>query len=181
MKQQPTTRTLIAAALSLLVVVLFVFAYLLPRLGHNRELATEIQSLEEGRGELSTLLSQVDPASRSLPPPQPDVPSWIAANTLTGMERKLVSNDPFRKGQGAQVRLRNVPPEQVAGFLNRLVQVRLQVLRLLLQDWDGNGKWEVEVFLAVPEGAVAPPGGAAAPPGAAAPSPATAPEGTDEP
>ncbi len=150
-------RKSVAVYVSILIGVCgFVFLYLLPRWHENGELAERIASLERTRSEVIRLLREERRLRRELPSPKPDVPGWVAEAALGGMERKLVSNDPYRKGAGAQVKLRNLNPKQVFDFMVRLLRVDLIIRRIVISDWDRNGNWDLEIFLEIPEGAKLP-------------------------
>ena len=53
--------------------------------------------------------------------------------------------------KGAQVKLRRLTPEDAAKFMSSLTRVRLVVERMQLQDSDGDGRWDMEINLKVPE------------------------------
>lgn len=132
------------------VFVVFLLLYFFPRASRLSQADQEIQELQGVRQEVSVLLPEVARTFPTTPLPQPDVRSWIAANSLAGIEKNLVANDGYLQGQGAQVRLRRLTPSQAARFLSTLTRVRLIVERLQMQDSDGDGRWDMEINVKVP-------------------------------
>ena len=87
---------------------------------------------------------------RPAPDPQPNVAGWLTRHALAGLENHLDANNPYKEGSGAQLKLRSLQADQVARFLSTLRQVNLVVDRLYLQDRDGNGRWDMEIYVEVP-------------------------------
>lgn len=141
---------LLLLGVGLAVFVLFLLVYALPRYRANRQLADEINKLEKARSEIALLLPERNRLQRNLPEPTPDVRSWIAANALSGLEKNLVKNNSGGGGTGADVQLRKLAPQQVAQFFSQLTLVDLIFERLVMEDFDGDGRWDVEVFVKVP-------------------------------
>lgn len=151
MNRETLDKNVIALVATGVVFILFLLVYYVPRsrsLHHTEETITELQTQ---RQEVALLLPELARTAPRTPLPTPDVRSWIAANCLRGLEKNLVANDGAHKGQGAQVKLRRLTPEQAAQFLSSLTRVRLSVERMQLQDSDTDGHWDLEISLKVPE------------------------------
>ncbi len=143
-------KNLVALLVAAVVFVLFLVVYFFPRASQLKQAKNAIEELSGVRQEVSVLLPEVARTVPTTPPPMPDVRSWIAANALSGIEKNLVANDGYLQGQGAQVKLRRLTPDQAARFLSALTRVRLIVERMQLQDSDGDGRWDMEISLKVP-------------------------------
>ncbi len=144
-------RNVIALGACAGVFLLFLLVYIFPRsrqLGRTEE---SIANLSSVRQEVSQILPDVARTAPSKPLPTPDVRSWIAANCLVGIDKNLVANDGYLKGQGAKVRLRRLSPQQAAQFLSQLTRVRLEIERMELQDSDGAGSWDLDIQVRVPQ------------------------------
>lgn len=131
--------------------LLFSLFYIFPR---SREMARtnqSIESLRTARQEVAAVLPEVSGSALTTPLPQGEVQSWISGQCLAGMVKNLVANDGYLKGQGAKVKLRRLTPQQAAVFLSRLTRVRLEVERMELQDSDGDGRWDMEIQVKVPQ------------------------------
>lgn len=151
MTRENLDKNLAAFIAMILAFVLFLMVYYLPR---NRSLHTTQETIRNLQGiqqEVSVLLPEVARTAPTAPMPTPDVRSWVANNALVGFEKNLVANDGYLKGQGAQVKLRRLSPEQAGQFLSSLTRVRLIVDRMQLQDLDSDGSWDIEISLKVPE------------------------------
>jgi type II secretory pathway component PulM len=144
-------KNLLAMVVTAIVFVLFLVAYVMPRSGTLNETRSSIEELQTVRQEVAVLLPEVARTVPTTPLPQPDVRTWIANNSLTGIEKNLIANDGYAQGKGAQVKLRRLKPEQAAKFMSNLTRVRLVVERMQLQDSDGDGHWDMEINLKVPE------------------------------
>ncbi len=144
-------RNVVALVGSGVVFVLFLLAYFFPRQNQLQTTRESIKTLNTTRQEVSVLLPLVARTAFTSPIPSPDVRSWIAANALGGLEKNLVANDGYLEGKGAQVKLRRMSPDQAARFLSQLTRVRLVIERMTLQDSDGDGRWDMEINLKVPD------------------------------
>lgn len=150
MQPADDNRAMRVVGIALLVLLAFLFLYALPRYRSNVALAQQTQQLEEVRGELAASLPEAQRLRNTLPEPAPDVRAWIAAEALQGLESNLVSNDSYSNGRGSQVKLRKLTPFEATQFLTNLTRVNLVFARLSLQDWDGDGNWDLEAFVEVP-------------------------------
>jgi type II secretory pathway component PulM len=144
-------KNLVAMAATAIVFVLFLAIYAIPRSSTLRETRNSIDELQTVRQEVAVLLPEVARTVPTTPLPQPDVRTWIANNSLAGIEKNLIANDGYDQGKGAQVKLRRLRPEDAAQFMSNLTRVRLVVERMQLQDSDGDGRWDMEISLKVPE------------------------------
>lgn len=144
-------KNLLAMVVTAIVFVLFLVSYVMPRSGTLRQTNESIEKLQTVRQEVAVLLPEVARTVPTTPLPEPDVRTWIATNSLAGIEKNLIANDGYLQGQGAQVKLRRLKPEEAAKFLSSLTRVRLVVERMQLQDSDGDGRWDMEINLKVPE------------------------------
>jgi len=146
-------RNLIALAATVCVFALFVVVYVLPRTAELRRTRDSITQLTKSRQELAILVPQVALTAINLPEPEPNVRAWITAQAFKGLDQaKQVSvNDGYLEGKGAKVKLRKLEPAQAAQFLSQLTRVRLVVERMVLQDADGDGFWDLEIDVKVPQ------------------------------
>lgn len=143
-------RNLTALSATGVVFLLFVLAYLGPRSAELRRLRESIQSLTAVRQEVTLLLPQVQQSAFTLPEPTDNVRSWVSAEALKGIEKQLVANDGYLEGKGAKVKLRRLSPAQAAQFFSQLTRVRLVIERLVMQDSDRDGRWDMEIDVRVP-------------------------------
>lgn len=133
--------------------MLFVAVYSFPRAAELRKTKESIANLIKARQEVSLILPQVTQTALTTPEPTPNVRAWITAQAFKGLDQaKQVSvNDGYLEGKGAKVKLRKLKPEQAARFLAQLTRVRLVVERMVLQDSDGDGYWDLEIDVKVPQ------------------------------
>lgn len=133
--------------------LLFVAVYLLPRTAEVKASQARSVSLTKARQEVSLLLPQVALSAQTAPEPTPNVRAWITAQALKGLDqaKQVSANDGYLQGKGAKLKLRKLTPEQAAQFFAQLTRVRLSVERMVLQDSDGDGFWDLEIDLKVPE------------------------------
>lgn len=155
MTPQPTVNPWIKYGAVILLTLVFIYGYALPRKHSVEALEQEIVGLESARGDLAKLLPEVSRLRQRVPNPPSadqkiDLRSWIAKNALTGLEKNLTSNDTFAQGAGAAVKLRKMSPAQVVRFMGELTRVNLMLERLVLNDWDGDGRWDLELMVKVP-------------------------------
>lgn len=134
-----------------IVALLFLFAYVLPRSSSNRNLESQIVAVQRSQGEILALLPESLQAKNSAPAPQPDVHTWISQNLLGGLERRLVAHNPYKNGQGAEVKLRSLTPAEVAAFVGGLATTNLVIKRVVMQDLGSRGQWELELFVETPD------------------------------
>lgn len=145
-------RNLIALAACAGVFLLFLLIYVFPR---SRQLARTEEAIADLKGvrqEVSQVLPEVTRTAPTSPLPTPDVPSWITTNCLAGIDKNVVANDGYLKGSGSKVRLRRLTPPQAAQFLSQLTRVRLEIERMELRDSDGDGHWDLDLQVRVPQG-----------------------------
>lgn len=131
--------------------LLFLFAYVLPRSNANRELEQRISTMQRSQSELIALVPESAQAKNFAPAPQPDVHTWISQNLLGGLERRLVAQNPYKNGAGAEIKLRALTPAEVAAFMGGLATTNLVIKRVVLQDLGSRGAWELELFVETPD------------------------------
>ncbi len=133
--------------------LLFVALYMFPRAAELRRTKESIVTLTKARQEVSLILPQVSQTALTAPEPTPNVRAWITAQAFKGLDQaKQVSvNDSYLEGKGAKIKLRKLKPDQAARFLAQLTQVRLVVERMVLQDSDSDGNWDLEIDVKVPQ------------------------------
>lgn len=139
----------VSAAVAL-IVLLWIFAYALPRMNEIGELEAANAAFERDRGRIAEALASYAGLRRALPEPTPNTSGWIASNAITGLENHLDFNNPYKNGQGSHVKFRNLRAEQVARFLSALRRVNVVVNTMSLQDRDGDGRWDLELMVEVP-------------------------------
>lgn len=144
-------RTVGLIAGTLLVLLVFIFAYALPRYHANLRLSQQIQQLQTVRQQLGGLLPEALRLKRTVPTPRPTVRDWITSKALGGIASKLVSNDSYANGRGSQIKLRKLTPFQTARFLTDLTRVDLVLQRVSLQDWDADGNWDLDAMVEEPK------------------------------
>ncbi len=133
--------------------LLFVAVYLFPRNAEIKASQARAVALMKARQEIALLLPQVAQSAQTAPEPTPNVRAWITSQALKGIDqaKQVSANDGYLGGKGAKVKLRKLTPEQAAKFFSELTRVRLSVERMVLQDSDGDGFWDLEIDLKVPE------------------------------
>ena len=150
-KLETWDKNLLAMLVGFLVFGLFLLLYFFPRSSSLSKTKDSIEVLQGVRQEVSVLLPEVARTSSLTPLPLPDVRTWVAANTLSGIENNLVANDGYLEGKGAQVKLRRLSPRQAVRFMSSLTRARLVIERMELQDSDGDGRWDMDISLKVPK------------------------------
>lgn len=124
--------------------------YAIVRGNENRNLAVQIQALELATQRAQTLVSGIDPALlKSRPAPQPDLPGWLAANTLKKFQDKVQTNEPTRTNRGVLLSLVRLTPLEVSALFSQFTQVGVRLPHLILSDPDGDGSWTMEVNIEV--------------------------------
>ena len=147
-------RRLIVIGAVLVFALLFVFAYALPRQRQLARLEQEIVQMQKVQADLDKILPQVaEESGPALPAPKPSVTAWISANALRGLDRRVVSNNPYKGTQGGELKLRSLKAEEVTALLHTLTQVNLVVRHFHLTDLGGRGVWDMDLMVEVPEGA----------------------------
>lgn len=150
MNEGNRTRLYVAIA-GAVAALLFLFVYVLPRSNANRQLETNINTLQRSQSEIMALLPESAQAKNFAPAPQPDVDTWISQNLLGGLERRLVAKNPYKNGTGQEIRLRALTPAEVAAFMGGLATTNLVVKRVNLQDLGSRGAWELELWVETPD------------------------------
>lgn len=143
-------RNLIALTATGIVFVVFLLAYFLPRTAKITQTRQAIESLNSTRQEVAILLPQVVETAFTTPEPADNVRSWISTEALKGLEKQMVGNDGYLEGKGAQVKLRRMSPAQTAQFISQLTRARLVIERLVMQDSDRDGRWDMDIDVRVP-------------------------------
>ena len=146
-------RNLVALTSAGAIFLLFLVGYFLPRTAQLQREREVLKQLNSTRQEVALLLPQVVQTAFTTPEPADNVRSWVSAEALVGLEKQLVANDGYLEGKGAQVKLHRMSPQQASQFLSQLTKVRLVVERMLLQDSDRDGRWDMEIDLRVPSSA----------------------------
>lgn len=146
-------RNLAALSLTFSLFLLFLIAYYLPRSAKLNSTLQQNATLSQTRQEVALLLPQLALTSPTAPPPSGKVSAFISTDALPGLDptKQVAANDSYLDGKGAKVKLRRLTPEQAAQFLAKLTKVRLIVERMQLQDSDGDGLWDIDIDLKVPE------------------------------
>lgn len=148
---EQTPRQTIYIGILIAVTALWTFVYALPRLSQVHTLEQESQGYARQRQEIANALAAYQRSRSDLPAPDPNTVSWLAANALTGLEKNLDSNNPYKDGKGSELKLRNIDGEQVAALFEKLNKVNLIITSLKMEDADGNGRWNVEMMVEVPQ------------------------------
>lgn len=139
------------AAVNLLVGLILIFGWILPRGGQSAKLREDIQATRKAAVEVNRLLPEIADNAAAFPPdPKPNVTAWLTSQVLTGLERRMVSNTPNSSG-GAELKLKNLKPGEVSNLLGQLTRVNVVVRNLAITDLAGRGKWDVELYLEVPK------------------------------
>lgn len=133
-----------------LVLLIWLFAYALPRIGELERLEAATARFDRDRGRIAEALASYGGINPTAPNPTPNTSGWISQNALTGLESHLDFNNPYGNGKGASVKLRSLRADQVARFLSQLRTVNLIVKSMKLQDRDGDGRWDLELMVEVP-------------------------------
>lgn len=114
-------------------------------------LAAQVREEESAQRRFLSTLALAAQDSQPLPPsPKPDTAGWLASNALRGLDRRLLSNVPVAGGAGAEIKLRNLKPEEVVRFLQQLTKVNLIVRRLMLSDLGSRSLWELHLIVESP-------------------------------
>lgn len=121
-------------------------------------LEAQVRDEESAQRRFLATLALAAQDSQPLPPsPKPDTAGWLASNALRGLERRLLANTPAAGGAGAEIKLRNLKPEEVVRFLQQLTKVNLVVKRLVLSDLGSRSLWELQMLVETPRNGKAAP------------------------
>lgn len=142
-------------------IFLVLFLLLLAWVGYRQQSsqllqAQVLQEEADQRRFLSRLTEVAQDNQPMAPDPKPDTSGWMAAQALTGLERRLITNAPSSGGAGAEVKLRKLTPTEVMQLLGQLTKVNLIVRRLELSDLGSRSEWDVHLMLEVPSPEKAP-------------------------
>jgi hypothetical protein len=115
-------------------------------------LQAQVREEESSQRRFLSTLAVAAQDSQPLPPnPKPDTAGWLASNALRGLERRLLANTPAAGGAGAEIKLRNLKPEEVVRFLQQLTKVNLIVRRMVLSDLGSRSLWELQLLVETPQ------------------------------
>lgn len=132
------------------VLLIWLFAYAMPRMRDLERLEEATGRFEQDRGRIAEALASFGGLRQDAPNPTPNASGWISQKALSGLESHLDFNNPYGNGKGASVKLRSLRVDQVARFLSQLRTVNLIVKSMKLQDRDGDGRWDLEMMVEVP-------------------------------
>lgn len=150
MNQELTKQTGYIVGLVVLV-LLWAFAYAIPRMGSNRALAEKNDQFLAERREIALALQAYAELPPERPAPTPNTSSWVSSNALTGIESNVESNSPYANGAGVQLKIRAISANQISALLLKLREVNLLIKSLKIEDRDGDGRWNVELMTEVPQ------------------------------
>lgn len=120
---------------------------------HQSSLSLRQQVLTEQADQrrfLSRLTEAAEDNEPIPPDPTPDASGWLAAQALTGLEKRLITNAPSAGGLGAELKLRKLTPTEVMQLLTQMTKVNLIVRRLELSDLASRSEWDVHLMVEVP-------------------------------
>lgn len=137
--------------LAALFVLLWMFAYAVPRMSDTKRLQQESADLIQERRSITNALAAYAELPVPPPLPTPNTVSWISKNALKGLDNHLECNNPYSNGKGAQVKLRAIKADQASAFLSELRTVNLMIKSIKLEDTDGDGRWNLEVMVEAPQ------------------------------
>ena len=149
MKENDSKQALYAGILAFIVLI-WVFAYALPRWRSISALEQESQGYAKERQSIANSLATLQRSHSDLQDPQPNTVSWINKNALRGLEKNLDSNNPYGEGKGAQLKLRKVSADSIVQLVKKLGTVNLVIKSFKLEDSDGDGYWNIELMVEVP-------------------------------
>ncbi len=140
-----------------LVVLLLLLAWVGYRQQSGQILQAQVLQEEADQRRFLSRLTEVAQDNQPMAPdPKPDTSGWLAAQALTGLERRLITNSPSSGGAGAEVKLRKLTPTEVMQLLGQMTKVNLIVRRLELSDLGSRSQWDVHLMVEVPNPEKAP-------------------------
>lgn len=143
-------RHIMAVVAALITFVTLVF-YVFPRHRHMDRLHKEVLDLQVSQAAVAKLIPEASEQSGNMAPnPTPNVPGWLTTRALGGLDKHLITNDPYLKGQGASLELRALKPLEVSNLLGQMTQVNLIIKSLTLTDFNARGVWDVKLQVEVP-------------------------------
>lgn len=143
------------ALLALLGVMLL---YGLFRQTSLNRLHQQVRDEESGQRRFLATLATAAEDNQPLPPdPKPDTLQWLSTNVFKGgLDRHILTNSPTLGGAGAEVKLRNLKPEEVKFLLTKMTKVNLVFRRLVLSDVGSRSVWDVQLIVENPKMETAP-------------------------
>ena len=143
-------RPLLALVAALLTLFIGVF-YILPRQRQMATMQKDILDLQNSQSAASKLIPEAAEQTGNLAPnPTPNVPGWLTTHAIGGMDKQLISNNPYRNGQGSSLEMRALKPLEVSTLLGKMTQVNLIVKSLSFADFNARGVWDVKLQVEVP-------------------------------
>ena len=122
------------------------------------QLDLQVRDEESAQRRFLATLAMAAQDNQPLPPePKPDTLSWLSQNVFKGgLDRHIITNSPTAGGLGAEVKLRNLKPQQVLHLLNKMTKVNLVVRFLGLSDLGSRSRWDVHLIVETPKMGAAP-------------------------
>ena len=138
-------------ALTAVLTVMLLFG--LFRQSSLNELRQRVREEESGQRRFLATLATAAEDNQPLPPdPKPDTLQWLSVNVFKGgLDRHIVTNNPILGGAGAQVKMRNMKPEEVRFLLTKMTKVNLIIRELLLSDVGSRSVWDVQMIVENPK------------------------------
>lgn len=143
-------------ALTAMLAVLLLFG--LFRQSSLNQLRQRVREEESGQRRFLATLASAAEDNQPLPlDPRPDTLQWISTNvTKGGLDRHILTNSPTSGGAGAEIKFRNLKPEEVRFLLTKLTKVNLIFRRLVLADVGSRSVWDVHMIVENPKMEAAP-------------------------
>lgn len=149
MRDKNSQQALYAAILAV-IVLLWALVYAVPRWKAIGALERESQGYAKERQNIANSLAALQRSRSDLEAPQPNAVAWIAAHALEGLDRNVECNNPYKNGQGAQLKLRKITASDIDNLLRQLSTVSFVITSFKLEDSDGDGFWNLELMVEVP-------------------------------
>lgn len=138
-------------ALAAVLAVMLLFG--LFRQSSLNELRQRVREEESGQRRFLSTLASAAADNQPLPPdPRPDTLQWLSVNVFKGgLDRHILTNSPTLGGAGAEVKMRNLKPEEVRFLLTKMTKVNLIFRRLVLADVGSRSMWDVHMIVENPK------------------------------
>lgn len=138
-------------ALTAILMVMLLFG--LFRQSSLNELRQRVREEESGQRRFLATLATAAEDNQPLPPdPKPDALQWLSVNVFKGgLDRHILANNPTLGGAGAQVKMRNMKPEEVRFLLTKMTKVNLIFRELVLQDVGSRSVWDIQMIVENPK------------------------------
>lgn len=136
-----------------IVLVLLLILWGIVRSQSLQNLQRQVREEESAQRRFLSTLSLAAQDTQPLPPEaKPDPAEWLAAHAFRGpLEHRLIANKPALNGAGADLKVKNLKPDEVVRLFQQLTRVNLVVRKMVLADLGSRSLWELQMLVQTPQ------------------------------